>query len=236
MTALAGTEDLNPGLECREGQLFYNSKPLTAHKEGLQLLFKTTGCLPGVQHHRKLTCHAVSNGSNLECSICLNQERFISEQHMTRAMQAAGLDQYMVLQYQPQWWHGRVDYYFHTAGVVLQVDGPAHFVANPKTWKLDQLLHTDLRCNLQAWGSAVKMMRIHHLDKYDSTWRLHLAGMVLKKGPLLVLSPSYLGVNWQQQCTGNNSCNYVHCMQQLLEGCAHSCGPDGYSWYCPLTL
>lgn len=234
--ALAGTEELNPGLECREGQLYYNNKPLTAHKEGLQLFFKTTGCTSGLQHYRLLTCHAVSNGSNMECSICLKQERFMSEQHMSQAMQAAGLDEHMVMQYQPNWWHGRVDYYFPTAQVVVQVDGPAHFVANPKTWRLAELVHTDLRCNVQAWVSAVKMMRVHHDDQYNPVWQVQLAAMVLKQGPLLVLLPSFAGVNWQHPHTGDISWNYVHCMQLLLEGCTHSCGPDGYHWYCPPTL
>jgi len=233
---LAGTEQLNPGLESREGQLYYNNKPVTDHMEGVQLLFKATGCLPGTQHHKLLTCHAVSSGSSLECSICLEQEKFTSEQLMTKAMQAAGLDRFMVLQHQPNWWHGRVDYYFHTAQVVIQVDGPAHFVANPRTRVLAELLRDDLRCNEAAWRNGVKLMRIHHEDQMNDVWRVHLVEMVLAEGPLLVLSPSYSYVNWKQQQGAATVLKYVQYMHAVLPGCTHSYGLQQYSWLRPPTL
>ncbi len=199
-------------------------------------MFKATGCLPDTQHYKLLTCHAVSSGSSLKCSICLEQEKFVSEQVMTRAMQRAGLDRFVVLQHQPNWWHGRVDYYFYTAEVVVQVDGPAHFVANPRTRVLAELLRDDLRCNELGWRNNVKLMRIHHEDQMNLVWQVHLAGMLLAKGPLLVLSPSFSYVSWRQQGADARVLRYVQYMHAVLPGCTHSFEQQQYSWFLPLTM
>jgi hypothetical protein len=228
--ALAGTEQMNMGLECREGQLYYYNKPLRNHQEGLQFYCKKEGCLPGLQHYDLLTPHAISSGAKLECSICLQLERFTTEQSMTRALQTAGLDQHMVLQWQPKWWHGRVDYYFPLLQVVMQLDGSAHFVANPKTRRVAELLATDLRCNMAAWKASTKLVRIHHEDQFCPAWLLQLALMAKCSGPLLVLSPSFEYVNWKQQQTDDTAVNYVQHMASLLDGCKTVAKIGAYTW------
>lgn len=230
--ALAGTEHLNPGLQCTASQAYYNNKPLRVHAEGLQLFFKTEGCLPGLQHYKVLTPHAISSGAKLGCTICLQQETFVSEQYMTRALQQAGLDQHVVLQWQPTWWHGRVDYYFPAAGIVMQVDGTAHFVANPRTRQLSQLLEADLRCNVAAWQAGFKLIRVHHEDQLWPNWRALLAAMATTPGPLLLLSPSFGTLGWKHHHT---TANYVDHMHTLLPNAAKMKPPHGYSCFYPLT-
>lgn len=231
--ALAGTEHLNAGLECKEGQLQYNKQPLKLHQEGLQLYCKTEGCLPGVQHYRLLTPHAVSSGAKLDCEICLESQKFSSEQAMTSALQSAGWDQYAVLQWQPSWWHGRVDYYFPGGGVVMQVDGAAHFVANRKTRQPRELLASDLRFNLATWQHQGKLVRVHHADLDRPSWQVHVLAMSVMEGPLLVLSPSFTYVSWRQQPTDTVPVHYVEHMRLQLAAVKCFTTVDGYVW---LTL
>lgn len=226
--ALEGTESLNPGLESRDGQLYHHNKALPAHQERLQLFFKQNGCLPSMQHYTLLTPHAVSSGASLECSICLDQQKFLSEQYMTSALQAAGLDGHFVLQWQPSWWHGRVDYYFPAAGLVIQVDGAAHFVANRKTRMLKELVATDLVFNVQAFSNAAKVMRVHHKDQEEGRWLVHLIKMVVTPGPLLILSPSFAWVKWMQHTADTCSTSYVGHLRSQLPTHKCSVASDGY--------
>lgn len=228
--ALTGTEHLNTGLQCIGGQVFHQQQPLKPYQEGLQLYFKTTGCKLGVQHYRLLTPNSVSKGAKLACAICLQQEVYGTEQYMTQLLQLYGFDQQFVLQWQPSWWHGRVDYYFPTRGVVMQVDGSAHFVANPRARQLAQLLATDLQCNMQAWQHGAKLIRVHHADQDCLAWAVQLAAMSLVTGPVLVLSPSYTYVKWKQ-LSGDPACvGYVAYMQSQIAGCKCMSTSDGYLW------
>jgi hypothetical protein len=228
---LAATGDVNPGLECREGRLFLHNQPLAAHAERPQLMCPSEGCLPGHQHYRLLTPHAISNSANLQCAICQRREVYSTEQYMTSALQRYGLDQQAVLQWRPSWWRGRVDYYFPNCQVVMQVDGAAHFVANPRTRQLAELMQLDMAFNLAAWQAGAKLMRVHHEDQVDTPWLLQLLGMAQRGGPLLVLSPSFTRVRWQCDQAAGLWLDYVGHMIVLLG--ARACAAGGYVWLLP---
>lgn len=225
---LADTEHLNPGLSNTGGQLWFQGKPLAAHAEGVQLYSKAEGCLPGQQHYRLVTPHAISSGANLQCSFCLGLEKYLTERLMSLALHKCGFEAPTVLQWNPKWWHGRVDYYMPGWEVVMQVDGCAHFVRNPRDRDLAQLVEPDLRCNMAAWAARAKMIRVHHKDQHTTSWLPQLLAMADLQGPLLVLSPSYGDVSWWQQ----QMLDYVSHMQLLLAGCV-KVQLSGYHWLLP---
>lgn len=158
---------------------------------------------------------------------------------MGHTLQRLNLDRQTVWQYRPSWWGVRVDFYMAASGVIIQVDGSAHFVGTYRKLQLPELARKDLEFNQAAWSAGAKVFRVHHKDlDHMVVWQLlqQLAAIGNNKaGPLLLLSPSYWQVKWRWQ-PNQPAINYVECMAKQLVGCKVVVGAANTPYLQPLTM
>ena len=220
-TLLGGTEELNPGLVCTQDELSFNGIRIHAHQEACQLYFRTEGCRVGKQHFRCLTPHAVCSGTNMRCAFCNHSWRIDTEATTAVALLELGMDCIAVAQWQPKWWHGRVDFHLLGSGSIIQVDGTAHFAGVYRKKQMPALMQQDRAFQQAAWAAGARVFRIHHKDLeqpvLDYMLCLAHAGSSTIACPALVLSPSYANVSWR--CTAKQHLvSYASHMQEALDG------------------
>lgn len=237
---LLGTDHLNPQLTWVGPTAYYQGKPLPAFKEGLQLLFKATGCTRG--HYRLMTPSAVSSKpANMSCCYCQQLFAFKSERGMSMALQLAGLDTITTWQYHPKWLaNGRVNFYVFSTGVVIQVDGSAHTEGIHNKRKLPQLMQQDMDFNLTAWQAGAKVVRVLETDlghpQLQEQLQLAAGAVGRRTGPFLLLSPGYDDLVWLDSAAQQYT-SYVPCFKDAIaDGCTEQSSSGGWTWLLPPTL
>ena len=155
------------------------------------------------------------------CALCNHSWRIATEAATAAALLELGIDLVAIPQWQPKWWHGRVDFHLLGSGRIIQVDGTAHFAGVYRKKQRPVLVQQDRAFQQAAWAAGARVFRIHHKDlEYPVLhYMLQLAheGSSTDACPALVLSPSYAKVSWR--CNAEHHLvSYASHMQEALDG------------------
>lgn len=237
VTALQGTQDLNPGLVVHGLQPVYKGKLVPANAEGVQLFFRAADCDTGMQHLHLRTPNGVRREEQLRCLLCPSHvstrvqyetERQVIEQ-VRQSRDGHKLLQGVVCQWAPPWWSGRVDFYHFPTETIIQVDSLPHFEGLRKQEPCKLLLN-DLDCCCKVWEQHGRILRIHHLDIEEAAELVHKA--INAEGPFIALSRAFADVGCVQN---GNVWSYRSQLARLLKAPAAD-DTDGMSWFSPPTL
>lgn len=178
-----------------------DSMPIGRHSESKQFFF-TLSC--GVHHHM-CTPKAVTSEKRLLCSWCEPPARLKAagvrrptepERDMHASLGDFGVCEVWVREARLPWWHGQLDFWFPTRGLALQVDGPHHFLLQPRTPHERQQATIDCSMCEAAWRAGCGVVRVHHLHAstkaaaVDVSFALHLRALH-PAAPLLILGAGF---------------------------------------------
>lgn len=195
--------------------------------EGLQLYFK----LSCGRHYLLRTPHAVRDHTKLLCAWCEPPSALAAarvraptalEREMHGALEAASLGEVCVRETRLPFWHGQVDFYFPSPQLLLQVDGPRHFAAQPRVPPPQQQATTDRLMCEAAWAAGAGLVRVHHLQvgTRAATADVQLA-LALKhaypSAPLLVLTAGFAPAAGERVAGQRDAAAFVAALQGALQ-------------------
>lgn len=139
-------------------------------EEKRQFLFKTMGCTGGLQHFKCCTPHALHDDKLLLCVFCCyNTAEWVEagrgvlpvdEAWFAALLKQQGVSVFWCHQVTCRGWHGRFDYYNWKLKVLVQSDGPHHFVGS----KISAVSQQDCECNVMAFQHGWALVRVHVVD------------------------------------------------------------------------
>jgi hypothetical protein len=200
-------EEQHEGFVLTEEGGHVGSIALSKTLDTFQFVLGCTGCGSGKQHYKFATLNSIRNDkAKLECWVCVGKtsssssnmkdSKFQSEVDVAQQLQSRGLDQQTAPQVAVEWWNGRVDFYHFSSKTCINVDGTAHF-STFRGKRFSVALERDLTCCSRAWEGGGRLVRVHAEDAECCAWLLQQAVETAGK-PLIVLSPGFDGVRWQQ--------------------------------------
>lgn len=181
---------------------------ITSSLTGIVLVWILTHCLPGKQHTRECTPHAVDDPVCLRCPFCAYDEDVwvaarkqkipASELQLMAQLKRAGLDMLARWQVKLGFWAAPVDFLLRLSRlVVLQADGSCHFGGLYEGSAAEKLAD-DLRFCVQAVMAGVSVVRVHLLQVNSKSYPTYLQAAVSEAASKLcvVLTPGYSTVGW----------------------------------------
>lgn len=206
----------------------YISNSLQGHK----LFWGLTGCLPGQQHFRFCTAHALKGPQSLQCMQCWCWQHFgghidlrnmpKGERLLMLALLAMGMSSGVCRQVAVWWWHGRIDFYDTASNTYIQSDGTCHD-RGIHSYSREEVLDLDLEFCVAAYNKILpqgqSVVRVRACEK-----SLHMclatAMDVAAVGGCIVLSPSFAAVACHQPGSAHAPLPTV--LRAMLPGCRYS--------------
>lgn len=204
--ATAVLNPCNPGLALPSDGILVLEKDGTCMDigcatEGVQLHFL---CSCGM-HYRLCTPHAIKTEKQLMCPFCSDDFSIrraglkppsTFERAMHAQLSSAGLGPGLRPEYQPPGWKGRIDLFFYSLGVAIQVDGQHHFSASMHGVPANLVQKRDIKMCKWAWRTGHILLRAHYLDVESGTAASIAAALIAQvgaglQGPCVILTAGY---------------------------------------------
>lgn len=141
--------------------------------EGVKVVVRCEGCMPGKQHYRKSTPKALCKRGALQCrfctvcaavpAVCNVVMPHAAEQLFMRVLWGFGWDEKFCFQVVPPFWHRCMDFFNHEQGYYVQVDGSCHWTDMHKH-TCEEVLGADFEQAQQAVANSATMVRVHEAD------------------------------------------------------------------------
>lgn len=138
--------------------------------EGVKVVVRCEGCMPGKRHYRKSTPKALCKLGALQCRFCMVCASApaacdvvmppTTEQRFMCVVWRLGWDEKFCFQVVPPFWKWCMDFFNHEQGYYVQVDGSCHW-ADMYKHKCDKVLGADFEQARRAVAHSATMVRVH---------------------------------------------------------------------------
>ena len=207
LSALRGTQQLNPGLELSGGRVALVDKhgdmqhAITNSTRSVRLFWKLT-TVGGEQcgHVRFCSPRTVQQPSSLWCVFCSYDPDAWRQQHkavvpvaeyefIVNFLRPNRIDTQYCHQVTTAFWPAPLDFWNYSLDFFVQIDGLCHWCGMHGVSK-EQVQARDFERNLASFHAGARLVRVHYADLHNSMALLAALNAVVM-GYSIVLSPSY---------------------------------------------